>query len=85
MVISNVPPSIVLLPYAKNLGGLIYGVNTVGLCSIIGSLCSLINYRIYVREYPGQGGKFLKTFMLICLAFFALVAIPGYFLSLSGI
>lgn len=85
MVISNVPTSIVLLPYAKNLGGLIYGVNTVGLCSIIGSLCSLINYRIYVREYPGQGGKFLKTFMLICLAFFALVAIPGYFLSLSGI
>ncbi len=85
MVISNVPTSIVLLPYAKNLGALIYGVNTVGLCSIIGSLCSLINYRIYVREYPGQGGKFLKTFMLICLAFFALVAIPGYFLSLSGI
>ena len=84
-VISNVPTSIVLFPYAENLGGLIYGVNTAGLCSIIGSLASLINYRIYVREYPGNGGKFLKTFTLIGLAFFAIVAVPGYFFSLSGI
>ena len=80
-----VPTSIVLFPYAENLGGLIYGVNTAGLCSMIGSLASLINYRIYVREYPGKGGKFLKTFTLICLAFFALVAVPGYFFSLGGI
>ena len=37
-----------------------------------------------VREYPGRGGKFIKVFTLISLAFFALVALPGYFISKNG-
>ena len=80
-VISNVPASIVLYPFTENLAGLIYGADTAGLVSLIGSLASVINYRIYVREYPGNGAKFLKTFMIICLIFFAIVVIPGYLLS----
>lgn len=84
-VISNVPASIVLYPFARNVGALIYGLDTAGLCSLIGSLASVINYRIYVREYPGNGGKFVRAFTLISLGFFALVAVPGYFISLSGI
>ncbi len=83
-IISNVPASIVLYPFARNIGGLIYGLDTAGLCSLIGSLASVINYRIYVREYPGKGGKFILVFTLISLGFFALVALPGYFLSLRG-
>lgn len=80
-IISNVPASIVLYPFSKNFAGLIYGADTAGLCSLIGSLASVINYRIYVREYPGRGGKFVKTFTLISWAFFAVVVLPGYFLS----
>ena len=80
-VISNVPASIVLYPFTKNLAGLIYGVDTAGLCSIIGSLASVINYRIYVREYPGRGRQFLKVFTLVSWAFFLLVVIPGLLLS----
>lgn len=80
-VISNVPASIVLYPFTKNFAGLIYGADTAGLCSLIGSLASVINYRIYVREYPGNGLKFVKTFTLVSWAFFAVVAIPGYLLS----
>ena len=80
-VISNVPASIVLYPFTENFAGLIYGADTAGLVSLIGSLASVINYRIYVREYPGKGGKFIKTFTLISWAFFAIVVIPGYFLS----
>ncbi len=79
--ISNVPATIVLYPFTKNFAGLIYGADTAGLVSLIGSLASVINYRIYVREYPGNGGKFIKTFTLISLAFFAVVVIPGYLLS----
>ena len=79
-VISNVPASIVLYPFTENFAGLIYGADTAGLVSIIGSLASVINYRIYIREYPGNGKKFLKTFTLISLAFFAIVVIPGYLL-----
>ena len=80
-VISNVPASIVLYPFTKNFAGLIYGADTAGLCSLIGSLASVINYRIYVREYPGKGKDFIKTFTLVSWAFFLIVVIPGFLLS----
>ena len=82
-IISNVPATIVLWPFSTNFAGLIYGADTAGLVSVIGSLASVINYRIYVREYPGRGGKFLATFTFISLAFFAIVVVPGYLLSLA--
>ena len=80
-LISNVPASIVLYPFTTNFAGLIYGADTAGLVSLIGSLASVINYRIYVREYPGQGGKFIKVFTLVSWAFFIIVVIPGFLLS----
>ena len=80
-LISNVPASIVLYPFTQNFAGLIYGADTAGLCSLIGSLASVINYRIYVREYPGNGGKFIKTFTFVSWAFFAIVVVPGLLLS----
>ena len=80
-IISNVPASIVLWPFTTNNAGLIYGLDTAGLCSLIGSLASVINYRIYVREYPGKGKAFIKTFTLVSWAFFIIVVIPGYLLS----
>ncbi|MBQ4427515.1 MAG: hypothetical protein II881_07150 [Oscillospiraceae bacterium] len=82
-LISNVPASIVLYPFAVNRGALIYGLDSAGLCTLIGSLASVINYRIYVREYPKNGLKFIVYFTLISLAFFAFVVLPGYFISLS--
>ena len=80
-VISNVPATIVLYPFSENFAGLIYGADTAGLCSLIGSLASVINYRIYVREYPSGGRKFIKVFTLISWAFFLIVVIPGFLLS----
>ncbi len=80
-IISNVPASIVLYPFTTNNAALIYGLDTAGLCSLIGSLASVINYRIYVREYPGRGKSFIKTFTLVSWAFFIIVVIPGYLLS----
>ena len=80
-LISNVPATIVLYPFSENFAGLIYGADTAGLCSLIGSLASVINYRIYVRAYPGQGGRFIKVFTLISWAFFIMVVVPGLLLS----
>ena len=80
-LISNVPATIVLYPFSGNFAGLIYGADTAGLCSLIGSLASVINYRIYVRSYPGQGGRFIIVFTLISWAFFLIVVIPGLLLS----
>jgi len=79
-IISNVPAAIVLYPFTTNLSALLYGVDTAGLCTLIGSLASVINYRIYLREYPGGGGRFVKVFTLTSLAFFAFVVLPGYLL-----
>ncbi len=84
-LISNVPASIVLYPFAVNRGALLYGLDSAGLCSLIGSLASVINYRIYVRAYPGKGGAFIKTFTWISLAFFAIVVIPGWLISRTPI
>ncbi len=80
-LISNVPASIVLWPFSKNLYALLYGLDSAGLCSLIGSLASVINYRIYVREYPENGMKFIKVFTLISLAFFIIIVLPFWWLS----
>ena len=82
-LISNVPAAIVLYPFSQNHGALLYGLDSAGLCSLIGSLASVINYRLYVREYPKNGLRFIKVFTLISLLFFALVVVPGYLISLS--
>ena len=78
--VSNVPASIILWPFTSNLPALLYGLDSAGLCSIIGSLASVINYRLYSREYPGHALYFMKWFQIISLAFFAIVVIPQYFL-----
>lgn len=80
-IISNVPATIVLYPFSHSFTGLIYAADTAGLVSLIGSLASVINYRIYVREYPKNGKKFILTFTLISWAFFIIVVVPGYLLS----
>lgn len=79
-IISNVPASIVLWPFTQNVRALLYGLDSAGLCSIIGSLASVINLRIYSREYPGRAGKFIFHFTWISLIFFAIVVAPQYLL-----
>ena len=75
-VISNVPASIVLWPFTKNLWALLYGLDSAGLITIIGSLASVINIRLYTREYPGKGKDFMKTFEVYGLIFFVIIVIP---------
>lgn len=75
-LISNVPASIVLWPFTDNLKALLYGLDSAGLCSLIGSLASVINIRIYIREYPGNAMKFIIKFTWISLIFFAIIVLP---------
>ena len=75
-VISNVPASIVLWPFTSNLKALIYGLDSAGLVTVIGSLASVINMRIYTGEYPGKGLEFIKRFEIISLVFFAIIFFP---------
>lgn len=77
-IISNVPAAIVLWPFTDSLRGLIYGLDSAGLISIIGSLASVINMRLYTKEYPGKGMAFMASFEKICLIFFAIIVVPQY-------
>ena len=79
-IISNVPASIVLWPFTADLRALIYGLDTAGLVTVIGSLASVINLRLYTREYPGQGKAFMICFEKISLCFFAIVVVLQLFL-----
>lgn len=72
-IISNVPAAIILWPFTTDLKALLYGLDTAGLVGIIGSLASVITLRLYTREYPGHGKKFLWVFEKISLCFFAIV------------
>ena len=84
-IISNVPASIVLYPFSTNLRALLYGLDSAGLCSLIGSLASVINLRLYAREYPGRSLSFIRTFTWISLVFFAIVVLPQlYLIRLTG-
>ncbi len=78
--ISNVPAAIVLWPFTQNLRGLLYGLDSAGLVSIIGSLASVINLRLYSKEYPGKSLFFMKKFEIISLLFFAIIVFPQYLL-----
>lgn len=79
-IISNVPASIVLWPFTTNLKALIYGLDTAGLVTVIGSLASVINMRIYTQEYPGHGKDFMIVFEKVSLCFFAIVVVLQLFL-----
>lgn len=85
-IISNVPASIVLWPFVgseiSNLKALLYGLDSAGLCSIIGSLASVINLRLYSREFPGSKNafNFIKIFTLISLTFFLVIVLPQLWL-----
>jgi len=79
-VISNVPAAIVLWPFSTDLKALIYGLDTAGLIFIIGSLASVIDMRLYLREYPGKGKDFFIAFEKYSLAFFLLLLLPQWLL-----
>ena len=79
-LISNVPASIVLYPFSTDLRALLYGLDSAGLCSIIGSLASVINLRLYIKEYPGKAFDFIKSFTWISLIFFGIVVSPQLWL-----
>ena len=79
-VISNVPATILLTPFA---GGewreLLYGVNAGGCGTIIASLANLLGWRIYVRE-SNRDPRFFRRLTAINFAFLAFAAAGGWLL-----
>lgn len=76
-IISNVPSSILLAPFAFNWQALFYGVTIGGLGTPIASLASIISYKILSIEYPYKKKEYLLKF--ISLNFFCLSIIGVIF------
>jgi Na+/H+ antiporter NhaD/arsenite permease-like protein len=76
-VISNVPATVLLTPFARgDWRELLYGVNAGGCGTIIASLANLLGWRVYVRE-SGRDPRFFWRLTWINVAFLAWAGIGG--------
>lgn len=79
-IISNVPATLLLYPFSKNVEGLLCGVDIGGLGTLVASLASLISFKIYTENIHGQKtGKlpstmhYLGVFTLVNILFLAVM------------
>ncbi len=78
-VISNVPATVLLSPFAHgDWRTLLYGVNAGGCGTIIASLANLLGWRIYVRE-SNRDRRFFWRLTAVNVAFLAWVILTSYF------
>jgi hypothetical protein len=78
-VISNVPATILLSPFARgDWRTLLSGVNAGGCGTIIASLANLLGWRIYVRE-SNRDRRFFWRLTVVNVAFLVWVVLTSYF------
>jgi Na+/H+ antiporter NhaD/arsenite permease-like protein len=79
-VISNVPATVLLTPFANHdWRALLYGVNAGGCGTIIASLAILLGWRIYVRE-SNRDPRFFRHLTILNIAFLAWATLGGWLL-----
>lgn len=71
--ISNVPSAILLSQFTEQYRALLYGVNIGGTGTLIASLASLITFREYTSEHPGEALRYLGLFSCLNFAFLAIM------------
>ena len=71
-VISNVPATLLLHPFAQDTKELLLGVDIGGLGTPVASLASLISLKLYTQEKDGTA-KFLSVFTLMNIIFLAIL------------
>jgi Na+/H+ antiporter NhaD/arsenite permease-like protein len=81
-IISNVPTALLLADFTPHWQSLLWGVSVGGFGSLVGSLASLIAYRIYVRTYRNDARSFLIRFHIASYAAF-FTGILLYFIILK--
>ena len=71
--ISNVPSAILLSQFTSNYRELLLGVNIGGVGTLISSLASLITFREYSKQAPGQTLRYVIKFSLFNFAFLGIL------------
>ena len=74
-VISNVPATLLLSPFAVNLKELLIGVDLGGLGTLVASLASLISYKLYANSEGARGSEFIKIFTLENILFIFILVV----------
>jgi len=59
-LISNVPGALFFSDFTNNWRALLWGVSVGGLGNLVGSLASLISYRLYRAKFPAEKGFLVK-------------------------
>ena len=73
--ISNVPSAILLSQFTDNYRELLVGVNIGGAGTLIASLASLITFREYTKNNPGQNAKYIALFSLFNFGILAILTV----------
>ena len=68
-VISNVPAAILLSGFTDKYTAIMVGADLGGLGTLIGSMASLIAYKLYANEADAQKGKFIGVLFLYSIIF----------------
>ena len=84
-VISNVPAAILLSEFTEDWAPLLLGVNVGGMGTLIASLASVISYRLFLKDHPGEAKPYLKSFILYNAAGLLLFGLLGAALVYFGI
>ena len=56
------------------------GVNAGGCGTLIASLASVISYKLYAAQHPGEGGRYLLLFTGYNVLFLLVLTVLGLFL-----
>ena len=71
--ISNVPSAILLSQFTENYADLLIGVNIGGAGTLIASLASLITFREFTKNNPGQTVRYIEMFSAMNFGFLAVL------------
>ena len=72
-VISNVPSAILLSQFTANYRELLLGVNIGGVGTLIASLASLITFKAYTKDQPGNTLAYIVKFTVFNVLFFGVL------------
>lgn len=79
-VVSNVPCAVLLSQFTPYWKELLIGVNIGGMGTIIASLASVISYKLFIKENPGNSGKYIAKFSVYNLLSLIVFTLVNYFL-----
>lgn len=79
-VMSNVPATMLLSSFTHYSKELLLAVNIGGLGTLIASMASVISYKLYLKEYKEENGKYIKLFTIYNLIGLIIFSVVIYFI-----